>query len=268
MITHLQWSRRPGRRPSIRVSRPSPVPAHRPPGELNQGYRELAQQEPVFRCLIHEYGHPAPFEWHDGGRTGSSQFAAMLLHVVGQQISAVAAFRIYDRISAMLGGIPTPASVLDLGQERLRTCGLSAAKAGYVVALAQAQAIGVIDIEHLEDLSDADVITALTAIHGIGVWSAETFLVHNLRRSDILPAGDLGIRRAVQAQWHLDRLPSPGDVRSRAVAWSPWRTYAAALLWRSLRPCGEASDPKERALIRLDTATDTGQHQPPGGAQP
>lgn len=142
--------------------------------------------------LILIYGHPAPFEWHDGGRTGSSQFAAMLLHIVGQQISAAAAFGIYDRISTMLG------------------------------------------------------------------WSAETFLIHNLHRPDVLPAGDLGIRRAVQTQWRLEKLPPPGQVRSRASAWAPWRSYAAALLWRSLRPQGEASDPKERALIKLGAATKPG----------
>jgi 3-methyladenine DNA glycosylase/8-oxoguanine DNA glycosylase len=236
------------------------VPAARPADDLNQAYRELARQEPVFRHLIHEYGRPAPFAWHDGGRTESSQFAAMMLHIVGQRISAVAAFRIYDRISATLGGIPTPPRILGLGQDRLRTCGLSAAKASYAVALARAQATGGIDIEHLDGLSDAEVITALTAVPGIGVWSAETFLVHNLRRPDILPAGDLGIRRAVQTQWHLGCLPASGDVRSRAAAWTPWRTYAAALLWRSLRPRGEASDPKQRALIKLDAVTDAGSH--------
>jgi DNA-3-methyladenine glycosylase II len=76
-------------------------------------------------------------------------------------------------------------------------------------------------------------------------------LLHNLRRPDVLPSGDPGIRRAVRAQWRLDQLPAPGAVRSRAAAWAPWRSYAA-LLWRSLRPAGGASDPKERALIKLD----------------
>jgi hypothetical protein len=101
-------------------------------------YRDLARREPVFARLITVYGRPDPFEWHDGGRTGSSQFAAMLLHIVGQQISAVAAFAIYDRISAATGGILAPAGVLGLGQDRLRACGLSAARARYALALAEA----------------------------------------------------------------------------------------------------------------------------------
>ena len=229
------------------------MPAYHPAGPGSLAYGELARREPVFARLILSYGHPAPFEWHDGGRTGSSQFAAMLLHIVGQRISAVAAFRVYDRVSAMLSGIPTPAGILELGQNRLRAAGLSAAKAGSAVALAQAQTAGAIDIERLDKLSDAGVIAALTAVRGIGVWSAETFLIHNMRRPDVLPAADLGVRRAVQTQWRLEKLPPPGQVRSRAAAWAPWRSYAAALLWRSLRPQGEASDPKERALIKLGT---------------
>ena len=219
--------------------------------QLTCAYRDLARAEPVFTRLIAEYGRQDPFVWHDGGRTGTSKFAAMLLHIVGQQISAAVAFVIYDRISAALGGIPTPSSVLTLGRDALRGCGLSVAKAGYVLALTEAQVTGQFDIEHLDTLGDAEVIATLTAVRGIGVWSAETFLIHNLRRPDVLPAGDLGLRRAVQAQWHLDRLPTPAQVRSRATAWAPWRSYASALLWRSLRPVGEASDPKERALEKL-----------------
>jgi len=119
-------------------------------------YRDLARREPVFARLITVYGRPDPFEWPDGGRTGSSQFAAMLLHIVGQQISAVAAFAIYDRISAATGGIPASAGVLGLGQDRLRACGLSAARARYALALAEAQTTEAIDIEHLDALGDSD----------------------------------------------------------------------------------------------------------------
>lgn len=216
--------------------------------ERRTAYRMLATREPVFARLIDRYGHPSPFEWHDGGRTGSSQFAAMLLHIVGQQISARVAFTIYDKIAAAGGGIPTPASILALRTERLRSCGLSAAKARYVLALAGSQVNGTFDIEALDGIDDAAVLATLTAIPGIGVWTAETFLVHNLHRPDVLPAGDLGIRRAVQRQWTLDELPSIKHVRTLGATWSPYRTYAGALLWRSLSPPGEPSDPKERAL--------------------
>jgi 3-methyladenine DNA glycosylase/8-oxoguanine DNA glycosylase len=204
----------------------------------------------VFARLVAVYGSPDPFGWHDGGRTGDSKFAAMLLHIVGQQISASVAFAVYDRITTAGGEIPTPAGIRALGAERLRECGLSAAKAGYALALAEAQLSGQVDIENLDRHSDKEIVDELTAIRGIGTWSAETFLIHNLHRPDVLPAADLGIRRAVRIQWELEADPSPKTARAMAAAWTPWRTYAAALLWRSLAPPDEPSDPKERALLR------------------
>jgi DNA-3-methyladenine glycosylase II len=211
-------------------------------------YPSLGRNEPVFARLIAIYGHPAPFDWHDGGRTGASQFAAMVLHIVGQQISAAVAFQVYDRVAAACGGIPSATAILSVGAPSLRGAGLSNAKVSYVLALAEAQSSGVIDIEGMSDRDDAAIIAALTAISGIGLWSAQTFLIHNLARPDVLPAADLGIRRAVAVQWRLEGLPSPSAVRARAAVWAPYRSYAAALLWRSLAPADEESDPKARAL--------------------
>jgi len=211
-------------------------------------YLDLGRREPVFDRLIAIYGHPAPFDWHDGGRTGTSQFAAMLLHIVGQQISAALAFHVYDRVAAACGGIPSAKAILSVGAPALRAAGLSRAKVSYVLALAEAQSNGAIDIEAMSDLDDGAVIEGLTAIRGIGLWSAQTFLIHNLARPDVLPAADLGIRRAIAAQWRLKDLPSPHEVQTRAAKWAPYRSYAAALLWRSLAPANEESDPKARAL--------------------
>lgn len=228
--------------------------------DLERAYGVLADRDVVLAKVIEEYGHPEPFAWHDGGRTGSSRFAAMLLHIVGQQISAVVAFAVYDRVAEASGGLPTPEDILALGAERLRDCGLSGAKATYALALAQAQATG-LDIENLTGLDDAEVIARLTAVRGIGLWSAQTFLIHNLSRPDVLPEGDLGVRRAVRDLWSLDRLPTVAEVRGRGAAWAPYRSYAAALLWRSLRPAGEPSDPKARALSRAGRPS--GARRPP-----
>jgi DNA-3-methyladenine glycosylase II len=174
----------------------------------------------------------------------------MALHIVGQRISAAVAFIVFDRITAAAGGIPTPESVIRLGAERLRECGLSRAKAAYVLDLAQKQASGLIDIENMTALDDSEGISALTAVRGIGLWSAQTFLIHQLHRPDVLPADDGGIRRAIRDAWKLDELPTVNEVRDRAAGWAPYRAYAAALLWRSLRPADEPSDPKARALSR------------------
>src|ERR1700733_4709910 len=213
-----------------------------------RAYLRLGHQEPVFDRLIAIYGPPAPFDWHDGGRTGASQFAAMLLHIVGQQISAAVAFHVYDRVAAACGGIPSATAILGVGAPALRAAGLSSAKVPYVPALAKAQSNGVIDIEAMTDRNDATIIAELTAIRGIGLWSAQTFLIHNLARPDVLPSGDLGIRRAVAAQWQLVELPSARAVSDCAQGWAPYRSYAAALLWRSLAPVGAESDPKARAI--------------------
>jgi DNA-3-methyladenine glycosylase II len=214
-----------------------------------RAYAALARSDPVLAGVLAVYGPVPPFAWPDGGRTGTSQFAAMLLHIVGQRISAVAAFTVYDRIIAATGGgVPTARAVAALGPARLRACGLSAARAGYAIALAEAQISGSLDLEHLDAVPDGDVLARLTAVPGIGLWSAQTFLIHNMARPDVLPEADQGIRRAIQNLWSLDRPPTPARVRQRGRAWSPYRSYAAALLWRSLRPVGEPSDPKERAL--------------------
>ena len=212
-------------------------------------YAELAGRDPVLAGVIGLYGAPEPFAWHDGGRTGTSKFAAMLLHVAGQRISAAAAFTIYDRISAAAGGgPPTARAIAGLGPDRLHEYGLARARAGYAVALAEAELSGGLDIEHLEAVPDDEVVARLTAVRGIGVWSAQTFLIHNLARPDVWPEADQGIRQAIIRLWRLDRPPSLAEVRRRGQAWSPYRSYAAELLWRSLHPPEEPSDPKERAL--------------------
>jgi DNA-3-methyladenine glycosylase II len=219
--------------------------------KLDTTYRELAGRDTVLAGVLAEYGPQDPFAWHDGGRAGASKFAAMLLHIVGQRISAASAFAVYDKIAERTGSPPAAESISRLGVETLRVCGLSAARADYAVALANAELSGGLGLEHLDTVPDDDVIVRLTAVRGIGLWSAQTFLIHNLARPDVLPEGDNGVREAIRRLWRLESLPGPAAVRSRGTAWAPFRSYAAALLWRSLRPPGEPSDPKERALHGL-----------------
>jgi DNA-3-methyladenine glycosylase II len=215
-------------------------------------YAELTRREPRFARLVGTYGHPDPFVWHDGGRTGSSMYAAMVLHVVSQGISAVTAFHTYDRITEDTGGgILTPQGVERLGYDALRGYGLLPAKVTCLLDLSARQAGGAIDLENMADLDDSEVISALTAVRGIGQWSAQAFLMRQLHRPDVLPVTDKGIQVAVQRLWQLTRPPTMSEVRKMAMPWSPYRSYAAALLWRSQRPVGEPSDQKERALIKL-----------------
>lgn len=219
-------------------------------GARESAYRALARTEPVMARLAGAYGRPDPFEWFDGGRTGTSKFAAMILHITGQRISAAAAFTIYDRITAASGAPPDASSLLTLGPARLRAVGLSDAKTRCLLELAGRQEAGLIDLESMSAHTDDEVTSALVAIPGIGLWSAQAFLLRQLHRPDVLPATDTGIRRAIGREWNLPRPPTRHQVGTMAAAWAPYRSYAAALLWRSLRPPGEPSDPKARALAR------------------
>lgn len=198
------------------------------------GYAALRRADPVLGGLIQRLGTPDPFAFPDGGRTAGNNFAGMVLHIVAQQISIKVALVLYDRLTAALGGAPTPAGVLTLDLDRLRALGMSHSKAVYLHSLADAVETGDLAIDTLDALRDEDVSTALTRVKGIGPWSAEMFLIHQLQRLDILPAGDLGIRSAVQRAYALTDVPSIDDVRQRGTAWSPYRTLASTLLWRSL----------------------------------
>jgi DNA-3-methyladenine glycosylase II len=223
------------------------------PTVLTPPFRELTDLEPAFGPVVAQYGEVNPFLWHDGGRTGDSKFAAMALHIVGQQISMRVAFTVFDRITALTGGIPEPQRIAALPFDLLRATGLSNAKTRYIQELAEAQASGVIDLEHLNEVDDEEAIAQLVARPGIGIWSAEMFLIHQLHRPDVLPAGDIGIRRGIQKLWVLESAPTIPETASRGAAWSPYRSYAAALLWRSLSPVGELSDQKEREVARQKT---------------
>lgn len=197
-------------------------------------YASLAAADDALRPLVDAYGDADPFVYPDGGRTEGSNFAGMVLHIAAQQISTAVALLLYDRLAAAIGGVPTPEAVLRLDVDRLRELGMSHAKATYLRSLAEAVVSGTLPIDDLGDLTDQQAVDALTRVRGIGPWSAEMFLIHQLHRADILPAGDLGIRMAVQRLDGLEAVPSIDEVRRRGERWAPYRTYASALLWRSL----------------------------------
>jgi DNA-3-methyladenine glycosylase II len=201
------------------------------PSFLDEAYRELAARDQVLRAITEMRGRPNPFVWKGGAPPGSSNFAAMLLHIVSQQISTAVALVLFGRIERATGGSPDPQAIAALGPERLRELGLSHAKAGYLVDLAKMHMTGSLDTERLDGLDDDQAIAALTSARGVGLWTAQMFLIHQLHRPDVLPAGDLGIRSAVQAAWKRSTLPSIDAVTRLGANWAPFRTYAAALLW-------------------------------------
>jgi len=201
-----------------------------------RAYDALARRDPVLRRLIATAGRPDPFAWDGSDLASGDLFAGLALHIVGQQISIPAALTIFGRLGDAAGARPPTAqglAALDL--DRLRSVGLSAAKARALHELAAAVVDGSTDLEALRDDGDARAIDVLCALRGIGPWSARMFLIYQLHRADVLPAGDIGIRHAVHLAFDLPERPSEREVADRGAAWAPHRSYAAALLWASLR---------------------------------
>jgi DNA-3-methyladenine glycosylase II len=212
-------------------------------GRSSSGYPDpaayvyLSLRDPVLAHLTVEHGRPDPFRWPLlDSRMAGGNVGAMALHIIGQQISTAAALTIHDRILAAAGVPALTADALSgLDVERLRAAGLSHAKARALLDLAQAQRDGRVDLDHMDDLTDEEAYASLVALRGVGPWSAQVFMINQLRRPDVLPSADVGLREAVRRQYRLAERPSAQDVEVRGRPWSPYRTYAAALLWASLR---------------------------------
>lgn len=162
------------------------------------------------------------------------EFDALVRSIVYQQLSGKAAATIYARLDRALGGEVTPAAVSRLQISKLRSFGFSQAKAEYVRDLASKTLNGDLDFERLPSLADEDVIAHLTEVKGIGVWTAQMFLMFALRRPDVLPTADLGIRTAMKRMYDLPEPPKPAKMEELAEAWKPYRSIACWYLWRSL----------------------------------
>ena len=200
----------------------------------NHSLEELRQADPKIADLIGRFGSPEEVLQRRGRRPGDA-YGALLRAIVGQQLSTKAARTIFERLVTLFGGrTPTPRELLDIDPEELRGVGLSRAKAAYLRDLAEHVEDGELDLERLPELPDDEVAEQLTAIKGLGQWTADMFLIFHLGRPDVLPVGDLGIRRAVQVQYGLDELPAPDELRRVAEAWRPHRSLACLYLWRSL----------------------------------
>jgi DNA-3-methyladenine glycosylase II len=174
------------------------------------------------------------------GRAGRPErddhYGALVRTITGQQLSVLAARAIYGRLTERFGGrAPTPQEILADDPEALRAAaGLSRAKVGYLRSLAEHVLSGELELERLDALPDEEIYAELTAVKGIGEWSADMFLMFHLDRPDILPVGDLGIRRAIERAYGLTELPSPEEMERIAEPWRPYRTLASRYLWRSL----------------------------------
>ena len=193
----------------------------------------LRASDPVLRAVIDEVGPLGDFF---AGRP-TDHYGTLIRAIVGQQLSTKAAGAIYGRLLERFGGRPpTPDEVLAADPDQLRAAvGLSHAKVRYLRSLAEHVLDGSLELDRLQDMSDEDVMAELVAIKGIGEWSAHMFLMIHLHRPDVLPVGDLGIRRAVMIRYALDKLPASRQLLEIAGPWRPHRSLACFYLWRSLR---------------------------------
>jgi DNA-3-methyladenine glycosylase II len=209
-------------------SRTVPVPAE------SAALARLRGADPVMAGLIDRFGDPDRVLARRGPRPGDA-YGTLVRSIVGQQLSTKAARTIFERLMELFGGhTPTPRELLDTDPEELRRVGMSRAKVAFLRDLAEHVEDRELRLDRLAELPDEEVLEQLTAIKGLGPWSVHMFLIFYLGRPDVLPVGDLGIRRAVQIAYGLGELPAAGELERIAEAWRPHRSLACLYLWRSL----------------------------------
>jgi DNA-3-methyladenine glycosylase II len=194
---------------------------------MRKAVNHLKKADPVLCAIIERVG-PCRMEF------GPAEFCSLAEAIVYQQLNGKAAVTIFKRFAALAGEPLTPAGILRLSDEQLRSVGLSKQKSAYLKDLAAKTASGAINFSRLPELSDEEVIKHLTQVKGIGVWTAHMFLMFSLRRPNVLPTGDYGVQVAVKKHYKKRKLPKPKDMEKIARAWEPYRSVACWYMWQSL----------------------------------
>jgi DNA-3-methyladenine glycosylase II len=188
----------------------------------------LLQVDPAFGPIV----KAAPdFAVH--GRRQGDYFNALVRAIVYQQLAGKAAAAIHGRFLAIFGGEPSPAAILATPDEALRAAGLSAAKTLAIRDLALKATDGTVPLERIEKLPDDEIVTRLSAVRGIGRWTAEMFLIFQLGRQDVWPVDDLGVRRGYAEIHRLKEWPKPKELQALGEIYRPYRTAAAWYCWRT-----------------------------------
>lgn len=202
-------------------------PAMTPP-YWQQAVAHLSKTDTVMAQLIASYPHASLVSRGD-------PFLTLVRSVVGQQISVRAADTIWLRLRDTVPDI-SPTTILAHPAETLRQCGLSARKVEYLSDLARHFGNGQIHTHRWPTMSDAEIIKELTTVRGIGVWTAEMFLIFNQLRPDIFPLDDIGLQKAVAKHYCAGERPGRSQLIGIGERWRPWRSVATWYLWRSLDP--------------------------------
>ncbi len=197
---------------------------------IREAAEYLKKHDQILRPIIEKCGTCAITPHAD-------YYRELVESIVGQQLSVQAAASIRRKFVELYGGtFPSPQTILTKTPEELRAVGLSWAKAAYVSDLARHVISGKVHFDHLDNLSNDEIITELTGVKGIGEWTVHMFLIFCMGRLDVLPTGDLGIRNGVRALYHLNDAPAPAKIIEIAEEnhWHPYESVAAWYVWESL----------------------------------
>jgi DNA-3-methyladenine glycosylase II len=203
----------------------------------SEAVEHLRAADPVMAGIIEQVGPCLLGSSTDRGGPAHDHYGALLRAIVGQQLSVSAARSIYGRLTERYGGrTPSPAKLLADDPDELRTAaGLSRAKVVFLRDLAERLESGALRLDDIEEVPDDEVARRLIEVKGVGQWTVDMYLLFHLGRPDVLPVGDLGIRRAAMLSYRLRKLPQPPRLVKLARPWCPWRSVASWYLWASLR---------------------------------
>jgi DNA-3-methyladenine glycosylase II len=165
----------------------------------------------------------------------NNHLAVLVESIISQQLATAAADAIFARFKKLYPKFPTPSQILNTKDAKLRAVGLSGMKIEYLKDLAQKIEEKKLKMKLLPKMADDEVIEHLTQVKGIGQWTAEMFLIFSLGRLDVLPTGDLGLRKGVQMAFSMSELPKPKEVEKIGMRWKPYRSVATWYLWKSLQ---------------------------------
>ena len=200
------------------------------PPWANQATDFLRASDPVLARLIEQVG---PVEMAHR----RERFQSLVRAIIFQQLAGHAALAIYERFVKIVGGsrFPTPAQVIAASDADMRRAGLSRSKMAYIRDLAVHVRDGSLNFRRFARMEDEEIIADLVRVRGIGRWTAEMFLMFNLRRPDVLPVDDLGFRSAVAKAYGLSQLPTTKELKSMGERWRPYRSAAVWYFWQSTR---------------------------------
>ncbi|MBA3757339.1 DNA-3-methyladenine glycosylase 2 family protein [Candidatus Saccharibacteria bacterium] len=202
--------------------------------DLKAAQKHLVDSDKVLAICIKKYGpcHLKPHQDH---------YSELVTSIIGQQLSTRAAAAIWRRVLDLSKGKPpTPQKLINVDEQTLRSAGLSRPKVSYVKDLAHHVIDGRLDMNLISKLPNDEIINQLTAVKGIGEWSAQMFMIFSLGRLNVLPVGDLGVRKAAMNLYDLGELPNPQTLQelSKKNGWQPYESIAAWYLWKSLNNAG------------------------------